>query len=97
MLAHLTMVVSVSLSSVSTSIFVMAILPVFTNRAKTALLEMDSGEDRVETILFLLQTSVAAAEGGGPIYVSAADVRAAQLMVEMQMHLLGEIGFDGTY
>jgi hypothetical protein len=73
----------------------MAILPVFTDRAKTALLAMDSGEDRVETILFPLQTSVGAtAEGGGPVYVCAADVRAAQLMVEMQMHLLGEIGLE---
>ena len=65
--------------------------PVFTNRAKTALLELDSGEDRVEIILFLLRTSVAADAADGPVYVSAADVRSAQLMVEMRMHLLGEI------
>ena len=74
----------------------MAILPVFTNKAKSALLKMDSGEDRVETILFLLQTSVAADgdDDASTVYVSSADVRAAQLMVEMRMHLLGGVGLE---
>jgi hypothetical protein len=68
----------------------MAVLPVFTNKAKSALLEMDSGEDRVETILFLLQTLVAAdGDDMSTVYVSSADVREAQLMVEMRMHLVG--------
>lgn len=46
---------------------------------------MNSREDRIETILFLLQTAVEDCA-----LIRYADVRAAQLMVGLKIHLLGE-------
>lgn len=46
---------------------------------------MKSKEDRVETILFLLQTTQEADS-----VIKYADIRAAQLMVGLRIHLLGE-------
>ena len=63
----------------------MSSIPQFSFRAKNALRAMKSKEDRIETILFLLQTAV---EDCTPIRY--ADVRAAQLMVGLRIHLLGE-------
>jgi hypothetical protein len=58
--------------------------PQFTELAKTAILSIDSGEERVETILLLLQT----ASDEHSHIICIADVRSAHLMVEMRMHLL---------
>ena len=58
--------------------------PQFTDLAKTAILSIDSGEERVETILLLLQT---ASDDNSQI-LCIADVRSAHMMVEMRMHLL---------
>ena len=57
--------------------------PHFTPRAKHAILSIDNSDDRVETILFLLQTAVA-----DSCIIRCADVRSAYLMVEMRVHLL---------
>ncbi len=59
--------------------------PWFTAQAKRELLSIENDEDRVETILFLLQT----ADESAPI-IHRSDVRSAQLLVEMGMHLMGE-------
>ena len=61
-------------------------IPHFTSQAKHALLSIADAEDRVETILFLLQT---AADDCAPI--RCADVRGAFLMVESRLHLLAGI------
>jgi hypothetical protein len=58
-------------------------LPQFSYWAKCALGAMESKEQRVETILFLLQT---AAEDRA--LIGYADVRAAQLMLELRVHLM---------
>ena len=60
-------------------------IPQFSFRAKNALRAMKSKEDRVETILFLLQTTQEADS-----VIKYADIRAAQLMVGLRIHLLGE-------
>jgi hypothetical protein len=57
--------------------------PLFTLRAKNAILSIGNSEDRVETILFLLQTAIA-----DSAIIRCADVRSAHLMVEMRLHLL---------
>ena len=57
--------------------------PLFTLRAKNAILSIGNSEDRVETILFLLQTAIA-----DSAIIRYADVRSAHLMVEMRLHLL---------
>ncbi len=63
----------------------MTALPQFSVRAKHALRAMESKEERIETILFLLQT---AGDEPSEAVIRCADVRAAQLMVELRVHLL---------
>jgi hypothetical protein len=66
---------------------------IFTPRAKHALLSMESSEDRVETILFLLQTAIEDEGNNGVLpLIRCSDVRTAHLMMEMRLHLLD--GFD---
>lgn len=60
----------------------------FTTPAKQAILSIESSEERVETILFLLQTAI---EDCAPPIIRCADVRTAQLMIEMRLHLLDGI------
>jgi hypothetical protein len=61
-------------------------IPHFTPQAKHALLSIADDEDRIDTILFLLQTTV---DDCAPIH--CADVRSALLMVETRLHLLDGI------
>ena len=58
-------------------------LPLFSEKAKEALRAIDSHEDRTEIILLLLQISSC----NDHIPICGADVRAAQLMVELRVHL----------
>jgi hypothetical protein len=58
-------------------------VPHFTPNAKHALLSIADVEDRVDTILFLLQTAVE-----DRVLIHCADVRCALLMVESRLHLL---------
>jgi hypothetical protein len=58
----------------------------FTSEAKHALLAIESSEDRVETILFLLQTAIN--DRPSPSVIRCSDVRSAQLMVELRIHML---------
>jgi hypothetical protein len=66
------------------------VIPQFSYRAKNALRAMESRDERIETILFLLQTSTASsssdAAGGDANRIRYADVRAAQLMLELKVH-----------
>jgi hypothetical protein len=57
--------------------------PPFTPGARRALLSIEDDADRVETMLFLLQTTV---DRDAPIHCT--DVRSARLMVEMRLRLL---------
>ena len=66
----------------------LAAIPQFTPQAKHALLSIENGDDRIETVLFLLQTAVYDCT---PSVIHCVDVRSAQLMVEMRLHLLGDM------
>ena len=56
---------------------------IFTHTAKKALLAIEVNEERVDTILFLLQTAIYEED---PI-IRYQDVRSAQLMLELGVHL----------
>ena len=60
----------------------------FTFQAKRALLSIQNGEERVETILFILQTAISDCV---PAIIHSSDVRTAQLMVDLRLHLLDGI------
>ena len=60
----------------------------FTPQAKHAILSIESGEDRVETILFILQTAM---DDCSMDVIQGSDIITAQLMVDMKLHLLDGI------
>lgn len=62
----------------------------FTDEAKRALLKIQTNEERVEVVLFLLQTAIADSPPFSSSAILGEDVRSAQLMMELRMHLLGE-------